>query len=603
MCRLLSIPALLLSTNPLFAQASLHMIPDAAASGDRITLTGLSFPLGETINVTFEKDDARQPVMGLANDAVHLNVYVPSIAPGKYLVSVVLPGTNRSLAGDFTVIPAPPAVKLLAVQPMINYPNEKGRFSFDILGENFSSHGLGRSYSITIGGRRVPLELCVAVNRNPCAAFVNPGMLHFESYNSAGLFGQTSLRLWTGSQWAAPLPIIFARATPAYIRFISLAVVGAILLSATLVLYRSGPYLIRGTRPFRSSLVIAARSGTYSLGKIQLLVWTAVSVFALTYLSTSRELVQGRLEIPTLPEGVVALLAISAVTSLLATLIDDRGSSKGSGSGTSSLADLVCSSNIALPERILLLIWTILGSVGLLCWIILAEPGTAVLSPVPNAFIYVSGISSLVYIAGKLVRNPGPIIDEMTARPDAATDSLYFAILGTNFSQGDLHFQIDDVNVESGRCATSREIRDDGTEAKWPWIAGAGEEAISLKIHPADPDWLQGSHTLRLINSDNQSADACYKGLAFIYRPLKPERPMEKGTSRAPLTLIGIYSGPDTKLEWINPSGLHEMVGDVLRRDGRAIEIRVTPGLVAGMGQLVITPSDGARVTIPVEVQ
>jgi hypothetical protein len=83
---------------------------------------------------------------------------------------------------------------------------------------------------------------------------------------------------------------------------------------------------------------------------------------------------------------------------------------------------------VVAADRVQFFVWTVIGAAGFFLVIANLDPRTLVeLPPVPESLLTISGISAFGYLGGKLARDPGPVVAEVTTGigpdPDAATSA------------------------------------------------------------------------------------------------------------------------------------------------------------------------------------
>ncbi|HXJ42866.1 MAG TPA: hypothetical protein VNH18_26530, partial [Bryobacteraceae bacterium] len=172
------------------------------------------------------------------------------------------------------------------------------------------------------------------------------------------------------------------------------------------------------------ALFVDPETDSYSLSKFQFYCWTVAAVFGYCYLVLGKMVVQG-LNWPDMPEGLPAIIAIGAGTSVGAQFVSNVRGPKGSGSERPSLGDLVSSGGVAAPERVQFFVWTVIG-VAVFCVSVLKYTPDAIqtLDPVPSGLLMMMGLSSAGYLGGKLARKPGPIINEISITPSESDDEM-----------------------------------------------------------------------------------------------------------------------------------------------------------------------------------
>lgn len=186
-------------------------------------------------------------------------------------------------------------------------------------------------------------------------------------------------------------------------------------------------------------LFIDPETNTYSLNRFQLILWVAAAAMAYVYLAASQFLIQWRWELPPVPEGLPALLGISVGTAALAVGAAGARGGKGAGAVHPGLGDFITTGGVLAPERLQFFLWTILGVVGFISATLAQDPATVTELPkVPENFIPLMGISSLGYLAGKVIRKPGPVVKQLVPPPPYAAPAAgvpgKIVIVGENLS-------------------------------------------------------------------------------------------------------------------------------------------------------------------------
>ncbi len=207
------------------------------------------------------------------------------------------------------------------------------------------------------------------------------------------------------------------RSVPRVIAFLALGLL--VLLVYLLSREKAAEYKAFGrTYATLTWLFIDPESNTYSLNRLQVILWVAAAAVAYVYLATSQFLVQWRWGLPPVPEGLPTLLGISVGTSALAVGASGAWGSKGAGTLHPGLGDFVTTGGVLAPERLQFFLWTIIGVCAFLSATLVQDPATVTELPkVPENFIPLMGVSSLGYLAGKVVRKPGPVIKQLIPPP------------------------------------------------------------------------------------------------------------------------------------------------------------------------------------------
>ncbi|MBN8439581.1 MAG: hypothetical protein J0L95_16290 [Candidatus Accumulibacter sp.] len=162
------------------------------------------------------------------------------------------------------------------------------------------------------------------------------------------------------------------------------------------------------------NLVINASSGRYSLSNLQILLWTLLVIFALSYAWFSTGVL-----LP-LSSGILVLLGISGATSILARMAEGTDNSSAEPATKPMLKDLVWSEK----EGFDLLRFQMLGFT-LFTWSyslvsVLRNEG---LPEIPENLYTLMGISNAAYIGGKLPNKPLAEAPSPTQPSDVLTDA------------------------------------------------------------------------------------------------------------------------------------------------------------------------------------
>ena len=183
------------------------------------------------------------------------------------------------------------------------------------------------------------------------------------------------------------------------------------------------PSMIEGESYIARALFIDKETNTYSLSKLQFYLWTLVAVFGYVYLALSRNLVQYSFGLPALPSGLPGIVGLAGTTAIGAQIVTNINGPKGAGQAKPTLADFVTSGDVVAADRVQFFVWTVIGAAGFFLVIANLDPRTLVELPaVPESLLTISGISAFGYLGGKLARDPGPVVAEVTTGigPDPA---------------------------------------------------------------------------------------------------------------------------------------------------------------------------------------
>jgi hypothetical protein len=186
-------------------------------------------------------------------------------------------------------------------------------------------------------------------------------------------------------------------------------------------------------------LLVDPETVTYSLSRFQLISWTMACITAYVYLATAQILVQNHWQLPAVPDGLPALLGLSAGATAISVFTTGVKGSKGAGAVHPAFCDFFTTGSVFAPERFQFFLWTILGVVGFVVTTLLQDPSSVQELPkVPDNFVTLMGASSFGYLAGKVTRKAGPVIKELDPKPpyDPAAGGIprSIRIVGQNLS-------------------------------------------------------------------------------------------------------------------------------------------------------------------------
>lgn len=171
-------------------------------------------------------------------------------------------------------------------------------------------------------------------------------------------------------------------------------------------------------------LFLDQETDTYSLSKLQFYLWTVAAIFGYTYLFVSRVGVQFQAW-PDVPGTLPAIIAVAAGTAVGSQVITATKGAKGAGDEKPGFADLITSGGVVAPDRLQMLLWTLLGVGAFFVATLQQGPGTiSDLPAVPERLLYLMGLSSLGYLGGKMARKAGPIIDEISLTPEDSDEAI-----------------------------------------------------------------------------------------------------------------------------------------------------------------------------------
>lgn len=323
--------------------------------------------------------------------------------------------------------------QITGVAPGTAYPEGPGNhrtYELRIQGDGFSEHGCDNQ--ILLGP--VSPEICWKAD---CSSFpeairatLDQGRIELKNVRLNGEIPETvAVRAGKGTAWSTA-KIHLSQVPRGFTLRVAVAL---ILLGAVIVLAfainRLGRQSIGNESFGLTRLFIDAETRTYSLSRLQFLVWTAVAVLAYLHQSICTWFVQNRIVFLDAPKGLLSLVMISAATSLTAQVTQSAKGPKGAGEIAPRFSDLITTGGVIAPERFQFLIWTVVGVLVYGFVTFLADPGTLEdLPAVPDRFLLLMGVSSAGYLGGKMARNPGPVINQITAT--VARNHLVFKLAG-----------------------------------------------------------------------------------------------------------------------------------------------------------------------------
>lgn len=518
------------------------MKPLKAQRGDALTFYGKNFPDKSNITVVLN-EYARGKMHGLPmgnvsfvnrDSTIFIYPIPKEINLGVYKVTVrfSLPGnvSYQLPAESVTIIGHSGEVKpeIKNINPVYCYA-DSGIYSFDVIGNGFSLDGADNILIIKDKGQ-VPVcwnskSLCK--NEMVRGKVISSHQLQFTNVSKKNYSGTLDIQISVGHLKSETASITLSEYSEMLPRL--LAVLGIVVLMFLLYLInRSRKKEIIAGKPYNllMQILIDKETDTISISRFQFMVWTLVAVFSYLYLLLSRSLIQGHIEFVDIPSGLPAIILISASTTVFAAGISNAKGSKGAGSIHPAWGNLITNGGVVAPERIQLLVWTIVGAVSFILLVVLRKPENINDLPnVPQGFLELMGVSAAGYLGGKLTRKPGPIIDSIecnaTTEGNVTTESivpsasnvtvnsktkpkvLELIIYGHNLSD-EAHFLIESEEVESEYIAE-----------KSPWVKEKENDkpedkhlakTLSLKFIKTKPEWMEGEKELIIINQDGQKA-------------------------------------------------------------------------------------------------
>lgn len=577
--------------------------------GQSVTVTGDGFTGQITVYLRTGKEakgDRGYKLPGTLNDdgkGKSVTFKLPDDAPtGDYLVFVEVGGQEIPVPGELRVVPdAAAKITIDSISPSTDYPNpETGAFDLVIAGQNLARAASDNTLiAVDSGPVRAGSEAdCNAWKeakdyKGVCLSY-DPGMegqkLKVTGYHPERFHGLVNFEIRVGNNTSNAQKIVFSRMRAETLR---LAAIGVFVVLAAIVF----GLVLRGVRENRlagektgplAAFFLDRQSNSFSLSKFQLLAWTSVAVFSYVYLFFCKMFVQWTFTFPPIPENLPTLLGISAGTTVASLGITVNHGSKGAGPLSPSLADFISTGGLVTGERFQFFVWTLVGCLGFLGIVLSSDPGALVQLPdVPGAFLTLTGISAAGYLAGKLVRQPGPVIDlltivEVTPAAGGNPGVMKIQLRGQNLLESAVvkvdkeELRIDQFTIRG----ITKQDQPSGTDFC---------SAVEVDLLDAER-YRTGTHLLYLVNGDGQST--CE---AFPMNPLAIDTvpALVSGTDPVELNLVGRNFAAGLGGTWIDAENTAHTIADSDIRfvDSNHLRVTLAPGPV-GTGRLVMeTPA------------
>jgi hypothetical protein len=158
-------------------------------------------------------------------------------------------------------------------------------------------------------------------------------------------------------------------------------------------------------------LMIDGETQSYSLSKMQFLLWTLASIYGYMYLWVAHTWVQGLPGLPDIADQFPWEISLSAGTAVAAQISQRVVGTKGGGPLKPQLSDLISAGGVIAPGRLQFFSWTLVAIAAYLSSILASDPCAAHSLPtIPPNLLLVSGLSSLTYLGARAVSAPGPVI-------------------------------------------------------------------------------------------------------------------------------------------------------------------------------------------------
>jgi hypothetical protein len=253
------------------------------------------------------------------------------------------------------------------------------------------------------------------------------------------------------------------------------------------------------------------------------------------------------------------------------------------------MADFISSGGIVAGERFQFFVWTLVGCLGFLGIILASDPASLTQLPdVNGTFLTLMGISSAGYLAGKLVRNPGPIIQLLTISeitPAAGNNHavMKLEVKGQNLSDQAV-VKIDQMELGPKQFSIAGIDKQDST-ANSPYYS-----RMLITLSDAD-GYLAGSHLLYLVNDDGQSATESFPLNPLSLDPVTGS--VKAGQDQVTVHLVGRNFATGFHGTWVDAAGSRFTIADADIKfvDENHLDVTFVPG-AAGAGKLILeTPA------------
>jgi hypothetical protein len=419
--------------------------------------------------------------------------------------------------------------------------------------------------------------------------------LTIREYGSARL-----LQVSATGRMSQPINIHVSRLTPRSIKWVSFAFFVALLGALVSVGHHVREAAAGNTTRISvlSWMLLDEQTNTYSLSKTQLLLWAAVIIYCYVYFFLASVYVQGSFEFPALPRNFGWLLGVTGGTTVFTTMLTRARGSKGAGGPRPALSDLVSTGGVLAPDRAQFLAWTIIGCIGYVVLVLKQQPEMlTVLPELREELVSVMGLSALVYVGGKAVRLPGPVINEVKPSLNDKKDELTLTAKGQNLDEKAI-ISIDGVPVvEKDRKTPSTGSTVDTSLKSEMTLVMTGEA------------WNTGDHRLRITNRDGQYAELWFAVDAPELTNIADEAMADQvkaASTAVDVKVAGKNLRVGSSAEWLAPGQTVEIELTAeqvqVKADGTGATVKLVPGAAKGSGKLTLVSPRGIRATRQVTV-
>jgi hypothetical protein len=337
--------------------------------------------------------------------------------------------------------------------------------------------------------------------------------------------------------------------------------------------------------------IIDKDTHSYSLSKLQLLLWTSTAVFTYIYFYLCRILIQWSSDFPDVPPGMATLLGLSAGTTVAAAGLTAARGPKGAGPLSPTAADFISSGGVVSAERFQFFVWTIVGVLSFIGLVLNSDPAhLSALPPIPDNFLALMGVSSAGYLAGKAVRRAGPVISRIDTSGTTSGTQLLLKVDGQNLEEG-ATIRIDKKEYHPAPDAATRRAQDGGgsfyTHLEWPiqW----------------DPAFDAPTHVVEIENQDGQIASS-----NISLKPFRIDKVADVTASQneSKVEVMVADAVGAIEAEWTPPGSTTPVAiaTDKVAVAADKVTIALTPGTTTGVGRLALIDSTGQRANCSAKV-
>lgn len=261
-------------------------------------------------------------------------------------------------------------------------------------------------------------------------------------------------------------------------------------------------------------LLVEPDTNTFSLSRLQLVVWTFVALFAWSYLSIARSVIQMTPTFGDIPGSLAGLLGISVGATVSTLTLNVVKGGKAAGPTSPSFSDFISVGGVVAPDRLQYLLWTVVGAIAYVTLTLSLDPARIQqYIELPTGFLTLSGISAAGYLGARIARSAGPIVSRVTAAPDAETQAVTLTVEGTALSKSGKYLIAYSTNNGYGSAVAIT-----ASELQLPIVANVEDQDGSPDLYkklvivfkPARGNWF-GQQSQKgqfsIINPDGQRAD------------------------------------------------------------------------------------------------